>query len=192
LLVCLDCSCGVPRVSTWNSRRKFSVGRDLAVSDVGIEVKTRASFDRFINYEKATRAAFNSAHNLGDTLMAEVTKVPFTFKTKKFVVKQLFKIKPGVEYYFKATGPMHIGKQIDDQKEAATLMDVIDLPTGELGQIICGKLLRDSLAENYPNHSYVGKAFCIELMKVPEKRYNMLKTFNEIDLDEAPKAGVKK
>lgn len=124
--------------------------------------------------------------------MAEAQKIPFTFKTKKVVVKQLFKMKPGVEYYFKLTGPMHIGRQIDDQKEAATLMDVIDLPTGELGQIICPKLIRDALNEGYTNNSYVGKAFAIELMKVPEKRYNLLKTFNEIDVDEAPKVAARK
>ena len=119
-------------------------------------------------------------------------RVPLKFKTKKHVVKQLFKLKPGVEYYFTFKGPMHTGKKVDDQKEPAVLADVVNLDTGELGQIICPKLIRDALAENYTGESYVGKSFAIELMRVPEKRYNLLKTFNEIEPEEAPKASVKK
>lgn len=118
----------------------------------------------------------------------DTERVPLKFKTKKHVVKQLFKMKPGQEYYFKFTGPMHVGKKIDDAKEAATLADVVELTTGELGQIICAKLLREALIESYTGDSYVGKSFAIELARVPEKRYNMLKTFNEIEMDEAPKA----
>jgi len=108
------------------------------------------------------------------------------FKVKRHVVKQLFKIKPGVEYYLLFTGKMHIGKKIEDNKEAATLADVTNLATGEIGQIICPKLIRDALSEEYPSDSYVGKAFAIELMRVPDKRYNLLRTFIEIEPDEAP------
>ncbi|HEY4723992.1 MAG TPA: hypothetical protein VII92_19215 [Anaerolineae bacterium] len=120
--------------------------------------------------------------------MSEAARVPLKFKTKKHVVKQLFKLKPGVEYYFTFKGPMHVGKKIDDAKEPATLADVVDLNTGEFGQIICAKLVRDALTDAYANDTYVGKSFAIELMRVPEKRYNMLKTFIEIEPEEAPKA----
>jgi hypothetical protein len=114
---------------------------------------------------------------------------------KKHVTKQLFKLKPGVEYYFQFKGPMHVGKKIDDAKEPAILADVVDLSTGEFGQIICAKLVRDALNDAYANDTYVGKSFAVELMRVPEKRYNMLKTFIEIEAEEAPKpqaAGARK
>lgn len=113
------------------------------------------------------------------------------FKVRKMIERQLFKIKPGIEYYFKLSAPMYVGKKIDDQKEAATLCYCVDLTSGEEGQIILGKILRDSLNENYPKDTYVGKSFAIELMKVPDKRYNILKTFNEIDPTEAQTTQVK-
>lgn len=118
------------------------------------------------------------------------------FKKKAIVVRPLFKMRPGVEYYFKVTGPLHLGKKIDDSKEPATLCNVVDLTTGEEGQIICGKLLREQLVESYPNESFVGKSFAMEFMRVPDKRYNIIKTLNEIEPDEAkteaPKSGGKK
>jgi hypothetical protein len=127
---------------------------------------------------------------------ADVAKIapPPKFKRKAIVVRPLFKMRPGVEYYFKLVGPFHLGKKIDDSKEPATLCNVVDLTTGEEGQIICGKLLREQIAESYPNDSFVGKSFAMEFMRVPDKRYNVIKTLNEIEPEEAqtsaPKSGA--
>lgn len=122
------------------------------------------------------------------------------FKVKKMVTVPLLKIKPGVEYYIRVTGPMHEGKKIDDRKEPAILMNVQELPTNKPAQIIVGKLMRDALNEQYPNSAYVGKCFAFQIDKDqnnPERKYNLLTTLNEIEPDESevsvPKAaGAKK
>jgi hypothetical protein len=117
--------------------------------------------------------------------MATENKVPFKFKKVGLVVRPQLKIKTGVEYYVRFAGPLHLGKKIDDDKEPAHLCDIVDLSTNEEMQIVVGKVMRDSLVEKYPNDTYVGKCFAFELMKVPDKRYNILKTFIEIAPDEA-------
>jgi len=118
----------------------------------------------------------------------EAQKVPVKYKRLKAVVRPLLKITPGVEYYVKITGPMHLGRQIKDDKEPATLADIVNLPTGEEMQIILPKIMREALAEQFPKDAYVGKCFAFELMRVPEKRYNLVKTLVEIEPSETPDA----
>lgn len=80
----------------------------------------------------------------------------------------------GKPRYFKLTGPMHLGKKIDDQKEAATICTATDCVTGELGQIVCPTVMQKELNENYPKDAYVGKFFELILTRVPEKKYNIV------------------
>lgn len=118
--------------------------------------------------------------------------VPLKFKKLKTVVRPVLKLTPGVEYYIKIAGPLHLGRSVADDKEPATLCNIVDLNTGEEMQIVAPKLLREALTENYEKETYIGKCFAIELMRVPDKRYNLLKTFIEIEAEETPKSAAKK
>src|ERR1700749_783093 len=85
----------------------------------------------------------------------------------KAVTRTLFKKAENKEYYFKETGPIEVGKELKGQKvkegEAkkapAKLMPVIDMSTGEEGQIIVGATLESDLTDAYEGQSYVGKTF---------------------------------
>ena len=113
------------------------------------------------------------------------------FKILKRVTLPLFKIAPNTEYYFKCESVMFIGKEIADKspdakrKEPATLMRVINLENGELGQIICGTVLRGIFNDEYPADSYVGKSFAVEMHKVVGKDYNGY-SVTEIEINEVP------
>lgn len=117
--------------------------------------------------------------------MEAATRVPMKFKRLKAVVRPQLKLMAGVEVHVKIVGPMHLGKQLKDDKEPATLVDIVNLDTGEEMQIILPKIVREVLAEQYPSDKYIGKCFALELMRVPEKRYNLVKTLVEIEPDEA-------
>jgi hypothetical protein len=111
------------------------------------------------------------------------------FKIKKSVTLPVHKLKPGEERYFQFVSIMHIGKdtgQVMNGKkmEPATIADVIDLETGEMGVLICATVLHKELIDQYPNDSYVGLAFAITVIKVPEKKYNLY-SIQEIEADEA-------
>lgn len=84
------------------------------------------------------------------------------FKKIKDVTLPFLKLQNEVLYYFKFTGEMYKGKKIDDQKEAATLANVINLETGEKCQIICPTVLQGILREEY-GEDYVGR--CFEIVK---------------------------
>ena len=114
--------------------------------------------------------------------MAEST-TGFVPKRKKLLTRPVLKMPEGVPRYVKIEHPMFIGKTIkekskgdsDDkkQKEPATILDVIDLSTGEQAQIVCNAVLKSVLAEEYPNDSYVGLCFSIEKQgRAPGKDYN--------------------
>lgn len=108
------------------------------------------------------------------------TPAKFTPKVLKNVTLPVLKLKAdGNPRYFKITGPMHLGKKIDDQKEAATLCTAIDCDTGEVGQIVCPTVMQKELRENYEKDGYVGKFFEVVLTRVPEKKYNIV-TLTEI------------
>lgn len=96
------------------------------------------------------------------------------FKVKKRVTVQLFKMKPGADNYYLIDGAMHEGKKIDEDKNAAILMNVTDLVTGEEGQIICPTILQRELTEGYPDDGYVGKKFWWRITRVPGVKYNLV------------------
>ena len=99
------------------------------------------------------------------------------FTRTKTIAMPLFKLAADQARYFLADGPMFLGKQIDDKKEAATLMPVTDLETGEQGQIIIGLVLKELLNEQYPDNGYVGNRFEICLRKRADKKYNTYDLF---------------
>jgi hypothetical protein len=111
------------------------------------------------------------------------------FKIKKAVTLPVFKLTPGEEVYLRFLGAMHVGKKTSaavggKEMEPATIAEVGDLQTGEIGLLICATVLQQELRTNYPDDSYVGKSFAITMTKVPEKKYNLY-SIAEIDEDEA-------
>ena len=113
-------------------------------------------------------------------MATQQTSAKFTPKVLKNVTLPVLKLKAaGNARYFKITGPMHLGKKIDDQKEAATICTAIDCASGEVGQIVCPTVMQKELNENYPKDAYVGKFFELVLTRVPEKKYNIV-TLTEI------------
>lgn len=105
------------------------------------------------------------------------------FTRTKTIAMPLFKLAADQPRFFLADGPMFLGKQIDDKKEAATLMPVTDLETGEQGQIIIGLVLKELLHEQYPANHYVGKRFEICVRKRADKKYNTYDLFEVSDAE---------
>lgn len=92
----------------------------------------------------------------------------FVPKIAKILTLPLLKMVEGVPVYVKFTGPTFIGKRIKEDeskqsKEPPVMANVINLPTGELVQIMLGSVLQGILADEYPNDAYVGKGFVIHL-----------------------------
>lgn len=108
------------------------------------------------------------------------------FKIKGHVVLPLLKWTDNVSKYLKITGPIHVGKEIQEKgatkkKEPAHLMEVIDLETGEAGEVIVATVLRGILTENFPDETYIGRGFRIMQRKIPGKDYNGFDV-DELDL----------
>ncbi len=91
------------------------------------------------------------------------------FKKVRNVTLPLLKLVENKPAYFKPTGAMYLGKAIDDKKEPATLLNGINLETGEECQIIVPTVLRGILTEEYADDAYVGKSFEIILHKHMDK-----------------------
>ena len=94
-----------------------------------------------------------------------------TFRKLKSVTRNLFKLSNNKEYYFKIQEPIFLGKKIGD-KDPAHLANVIDLETGEEGQIILGAVLVGILNENYPDDAYVSRCFEIVKFRDAASAYN--------------------
>ncbi len=102
----------------------------------------------------------------------------FTPKKLKSVTRTLFKLANNREYYFKIQSPIHVGKKIGD-KDPARLADVVDLETGEEGQIILGAVLVGIMEESYPGEQYVGRCFEIVKFRDAASAYN---TYNVAEI----------
>lgn len=118
------------------------------------------------------------------------------FKKVRNVTLPLLKMVENHAVYIKSMGVMFVGKQIDDKKEPATLMNVVNLETGEEMQIIVPTVLKGILSEEYPDDGYVGKSFEIILHKHMDKtdpsklKYNKF-TVAEVEAeDDAGEAGA--
>lgn len=97
-----------------------------------------------------------------------------TFQKLKQVTLPVLKLAKGQPRYLYFKGPMHLGKKIDDQKDAATVAHCIDMETGEEGMVICPAVMVKELNEAYGGEAYVGKGFEVVLTRVPDKRYNIV------------------
>lgn len=113
----------------------------------------------------------------------------FAPKIKKILTLPLLKMAEGSPIYIKFTAPHFVGKQVAEadgkKKEPPIMANVVNLPTGELVQIMLGSVLVGILRDEYPNDAYVGKGF--EIMLTEKKRgrnggnYNTYKVA-ELDL----------
>lgn len=109
--------------------------------------------------------------------MATQQQAPAKFvpKVLKMVTLPVLKMTAdGKPRYFWFKGPMHVGKKIDDQKEAATLLEAVDCETGQVGQIVVPTVMRKELGEQYPKDAYVNKFFEVILTRVSNKNYNIV------------------
>jgi len=95
------------------------------------------------------------------------------FQRKRAITLPVLKMVPGKTRWIGVMGPMHQGKKVDDQKEAATLMRAVDMYTGEEGLFVCPKVLQNELNEAFPGEAYVGRGFEVTYTRVPEKKYNL-------------------
>jgi hypothetical protein len=102
------------------------------------------------------------------------------FKRKKLLTRPIIKFQVGQPNYVKIEGKIYLGREMKGdmtadgkkKKEPAHLADVIDLKTGELGQIIVAAVVLSVLNEEYPGDSYVGKCFAItKKTQQPGKSY---------------------
>ena len=99
------------------------------------------------------------------------------FKVKKLVTLPLIKTVINEPLYVVFVSPMEqsvtTGQQKDGKDmEPATVAKVVNMETGEIGQIIIGTVTKSNFDENYPDHAYVGKFFEILITKREGKRYN--------------------
>lgn len=106
------------------------------------------------------------------------------FKRKKVLTRPVLKLVQDEPVYVKLLGAMHLGKELkekgdDKKKEPATLIDVINLVTGEEAQIIASAVIKSVLEDNYPNNTYVG--LCFEMTKRARQQG---KQYNPIHIEE--------
>ena len=100
------------------------------------------------------------------------TKGNPAFKKLRSVTQTVIKIAKGQPRYLFILGPMFKGEKIDDQKDAATLLPVVDMETGEEGVLIAPFVLQTELVKAYGVDGYVSKGFEVTISRDPERRYN--------------------
>lgn len=114
---------------------------------------------------------------------ATLTTVAPAFRPKvvRKVTRRVLKLAFDTPVFVKVQKAMYEGKEIkaaagtaDAQMKPATLLDVVDLTTGEEVQIVAAAVLVSVLHESYPSDSYVGR--CFQLVKrkgADSKRYHL-------------------
>lgn len=164
-------------------------GQETATVSAAVADEAQARSDAELNAAAAADAdaAKTWTDRVADQAKTREVHTPQTkphsnlkFTRRKSVAVPLFKLEPGQPIFVKVDGAMFLGKKVDEKKEAATLLPVVDLETGEEGQIIVGAVLRELFLEQYPDDAYVGKGFEITVRKRADKKYNTYDVF-EID-----------
>jgi hypothetical protein len=116
-------------------------------------------------------------------------KVPVKFRRLKQVTFPTLKVNGETPYYFKFTSPIQDGraqtKAGEDGKpmKPARVALVVDMDTGQSGQIIVPAVLERIMQDNYPGDSYVGKGFeIVKHLPANGKRYSTFDV-NEVATD---------
>ena len=117
-----------------------------------------------------------------------VIYMPFEPKTKKVLTRPTFKTVVDVPLYVKIQDKMFIGKERvgrdgkKSDKAPPTVINVMNLETGELGQVLANTILKQTLEEEYPNDGYVNLCFAITKQKRKEgKQYD---PFNILEIED--------
>jgi hypothetical protein len=111
------------------------------------------------------------------------TSLPFAPKRKKLLTRPVFKLATDVPIYVYVEKAMYVGKDLDakraatdpnkPKKEPATILEVTNLATGEVGQLLVPAVVKGVFHDEYPNDSYVGKCFGItKQTRQPGKQYD--------------------
>jgi hypothetical protein len=125
-------------------------------------------------------------------------KMAFKAKAVRRVTRPVLKLEEGKPVFVKALKAFYEGREIkptsstEAQMKPATLLDVVNLETGEEAQIVAGAVLASNLAEAYPSDSYVGK--CFQITKEPKAKGKRYFTFDIIEIEDptaAPGASKK-
>jgi hypothetical protein len=136
------------------------------------KTKTAAPADNAVPAEEATTAPAQSADK---------------FKIKKNLTLPVHKFQEEIASYLKVECAMFRGKKMGGRGDAAamepaTLVEVTNLETGEVEQLIVSKVILSTFEESYPNDGYVGKGFrIIKHARKTGKNYNTY-SIAEIDL----------
>jgi hypothetical protein len=118
------------------------------------------------------------------------------FKKVRSVTLPVLAIKLDTPTYIGIDSAIVAGKVVEEGKEAANIMNVTDLETGEEAQIVLNKVLMANLQETYPNDDYVGKQFeIIKFKKASGRDYHTFKIVEiQVEMPEsttAPASGKK-
>lgn len=113
------------------------------------------------------------------------------FKKLKSITLPLFKFENEKPLYVRFEGKIfeadpiksHDGKTPATNKKPPHLAHVVNLETGEEGQIILGTVLLENLNKHYSEGAYVGRSF--EIVKHPQEggRAYCLYSLTEIEVD---------
>lgn len=102
--------------------------------------------------------------------VVETAKKPaFVPQIIKHVTLPLLKPAIDVPVYIQVLKPMYIGKDVsaksknaeEKKKAPATLVDCINMETGELSQMIVPSVLKGIWEDDYPDDTYVNKGFMV-------------------------------
>lgn len=94
------------------------------------------------------------------------SKKAFKPEIIKHVTMPTLKLVPDVAAYVKITDPIFEGKRQPPKKGEAEkkppwIFNIINLETGEVCQMVAGKVVESEITGNYPKDAYVGKCFMI-------------------------------
>lgn len=128
-----------------------------------------------------TKAA-NTAESVNKET-GEITSFdPSKLKIVKRVTLPILKQRVGQPIYVKILEKMVLSESKgDDKKDPATVCKVYDLEHDRPAQIIVTAVTKSNLMETYPDDSYVGRFFKIELFAVEGKKYHQVEL---IEFDE--------
>lgn len=123
------------------------------------------------------------------------------FQIKKKLTLPTFKFIVDTPLYALFLGPIHRGTQRGQAKLnpqtgepelPPMLAHIVNMETGEHGQIMIAEIIKTEISENFPNDGYVGHGFAITKQKRKEgKRYDPY-NIDEIDVPAELQEVVKK
>lgn len=89
------------------------------------------------------------------------------FRRVKAVTRPVLKLVENYSVFVQVEDAIYLGEKVDEKKDPAHLMHVINLETGEQMLIVAPKGVVDGLTKNYPDNAYVGKTFeiCVRALK---------------------------